>query len=158
VKVKLSVGDSPYTDYLNIDPCPKIEQDKLSQFNTIIAAPRDIPVENATCDEILCHSVEYLTGQSVVGFFQLVASKLRHGGKFIVIGTDIEKVCLDYFNGLITTQQFNQIIHGGQTHTWDFKSLQLTQSDVSELMISVGLQIKKKVFDNHTYIITAERV
>jgi hypothetical protein len=157
VKIKLSVGDTPYTGYLNIDPCPKVEQDKIGQFNLIIAAPKEIPVENATCDEILCLSVEYLTGQTIAGFFQHAASKLRHHGKLIVSGTDLEKVSLDFFNGLITTVEFNKILYGNQTHTWDYKSLHLTQSDVSVLLQAAGLKIKKKVFDKNQYVITAER-
>jgi len=157
VKIKLSVGESPYNGYLNIDPCPKIEQDKVGTYNLLIAAPREIPVENAVVDEILCNSIEYLTRLNFAGYVEHWASKLRHRGTITITGTDLEKTLLDYHNGVINIAELNTILYGNHEHPWDAKSLHLSQADISSVLLSAGLKIKRKMFEGNKYIITAER-
>ena len=76
--------------------------------------------------------------------------KLRHGGRIVVGGVEIDEVCKAFISKAIDVNQFNKLVHEGRVS-------QITTTDLEKILINHGLTITKKRTDNFNMIIEAIR-
>jgi predicted SAM-dependent methyltransferase len=159
-KVKISVGDLPYTGYINIDPVPQIEESKLSEYTILVGNPSDLSqIEDGSCDEIIVRQfVEHLNTNNLFSTLTAWAKKLRRNGEIIISGTDFFTLMSLYKNGQLTLSETNAILFGEQKRAWDSKSLCVNISDITDILSSAGLKIISKQIEGFIYIIKAKRV
>ncbi len=73
----------------------------------------DTVCDSGECTEILGPQIlDYIPKEEHLDFLNHLASKLRHGGKLAVGGTDIISLSLNTFNKNITTKDVNELIYG----------------------------------------------
>lgn len=159
-KVKVSVGDLPYTGYINIDPIPQIEQSKLSEYDILVGNPSDLSqIEDGSCSELLIRNfIEHLNTGNLFPMITEWSKKLRKNGTITISGTDFHALTRLYANGQLTLSEMNAILFGEQKRAWDSKSLCVNISDIVDILINAGLKIVSKEIEGYVYIVTAKRV
>lgn len=158
MKVKLSVGEVPYSGYLNIDPYPILEQGK--EHNIIPGDIKNIDnhVENAQATEILADKVlNYVNHSEMVPVLQHYVSKLRHNGKLIVGGTDATEAAKSYLSGRLDTVAFNDLVFGSSQNAWGQKSGLMTLIELAQILEDLGLNITKKRIDETSMFVKGVR-
>ena len=84
-------------------------------------------------------------------------SKLRHGGTIIIGGLDIIEVNTALYNNSISPEEFNTLVFGTTTKSWNVKKSLVSIHQMGNLLLSKGLSLVAKEFDNLHYCITARR-
>jgi len=168
MKINIIVGSSNYkSGYINIDPTLKRKAESVSldnandeQSNVVKADIRNIDdiVANSECNELIAEDVlDYLELSESRKVLSHWISKLRHGGKIIVGGTDVYEVCRLFCKQAIDLNTFNSVIHGGFSELWDVKMSHSTMEDLQEFLESQGVRIIKKRIQGFKMIIEGER-
>lgn len=158
MKVRLSVGQQPYSGYLNIDPFPSLEQGK--QYDVV---PGDIKnldnfVEPAQATEILAIDVlDYINHSEMVAVLNHYTSKLRHRGKIVIGGTDAMETAKQYLTGKLDTVDFNNTMFGSSQNAWSQKSGVITLTELWQLLQDLGLKVTKKNIDGNKMFVEAFR-
>ena len=141
MKINITLGGSGYkSGYVNVDPTLKrmgeevvLENANNGQTNVIKADIRnldEITLENE-CVEIVAEDIlDYLQlGESRKVLAHWI-SKLRHGGKIVVGGTDILEVCRMFYKKAIDTDSLNVLMHGNFEEVWSVKLSHTTMEDL----------------------------
>lgn len=159
MKLRLSVGQIPYSGFTNIDPAPVIEEDKLGQFDVYAGDFKNLEtIEDSSCKEIVVEGcLDYIHIDFTVDVIKHWISKLRHGGRIIIRGTNLESVVKLFLNGEITTLDFNHLIYGTGKNTWDNKSGCVNLEEVDEVCRKEGLKILSKQIHSEEFILIAIR-
>ena len=103
MKLRLSVGQKPISGYVNVDPAPVLEDEKVGQF---VIKPIDFrtmeyfdTAKTAECTEIIIdRAVDYIRFDALESFISTMCSKLRKYGIIYLIGLDITEVTRKYYN------------------------------------------------------------
>lgn len=108
-------------------------------------------VFDAECYEVMLErQLELLPFGQYQNFIKLWASKLRKGGKLVVISANSKKVIKDYLNGQISEEEFNERLFSG--------NLSLpTLSVVEDIMVQLGLTLERKSIDNEVFVVIGKR-
>ena len=115
-------------------------------------------VEDNECLEILAPTIiNYLPFNQLQQIITGWVSKLRHGGKIVLGGTDLYEISKRVTRGEIDTDLANVLIYGQQTGVWDVKRSQLNLKDVSDLLSHLGLKIITKKLDGIDMVVEAIR-
>ena len=168
MKINIIIGSSNYkSGYINIDPTLKrkgelveLENSNDDQSNIVKTDIRNLNdiVEDSECKELIAEDVldflELSESRTVLSHW---ISKLRHGGKIIVGGTDIYEVCRLFYKQAIDLNTLNSIIHGNFSEPWDVKMGHSTLEDLQEFLQSQGIKIIKKRIQGFKMIIEGER-
>lgn len=159
MKVRISVGQKPISSYLNIDPSPNIEKDKIGQFDCYLCDIRNISelVEEAGCEELLVETLDYIRSGEIIEVIQHWISRLRHKGKIIIKGTNLESAVKKFLNGEITTLDLNILLFGEGNHPWSYKNGCINLEEVDEILRKGGLKIVSKQIIGTEFIIAAQR-
>jgi hypothetical protein len=83
--------------------------------------------------------------------------KLRHGGKIVVGGIDLLKVCQSFNDYAINLETANKLIHGSQDQPHKVRRFNLTLNGVADFLKEQGLKIMKRRYAGFQYLIEAER-
>lgn len=160
MKIRLSINEVPYSGYTNVDPCPIIEDGKEGQFEVYAGDFKDLDLiaETASCVEILAENVvDYVNVDRVIDVINHWVSKLRHGGRIIIKGVNLESLVKKFLNGELTTLDFNKILFGESNHPWQHKSGCINLEDVDETLRKAGLRVVHKKLDDVEYVIIGQR-
>ena len=108
-------------------------------------------VEDSEATEIIASDVINFTHiGSINDLLSGWIKKLRHGGRIVLGGVEIDEVCKAFVSKAIDINQFNKIIHEGRVS-------QITCADLEKILIKHGLTVTKKRTDNFNMIIEATR-
>jgi len=157
MKIKLSIGKLPYSGFLNLDPLSIIEEDKRDQFNIIKDFNAINNIENASCTEILVeNAIHYININHMVETIDSWITKLRHNGKIIINGTNLESIVKQYLNGQLTTLDFNVFIYGYNKDLPNYTSC-VCIDEIEEVLVRAGLNITHKQLIDTEFTITGQR-
>jgi hypothetical protein len=84
-------------------------------------------------------------------------SKLRHSGEIVIGGLDIIEVNTALFNSTISPEDFNTLVFGTSNKSWDVKKSLVSVHQIGNLLLSKGLNLVSKEFNELHYIIRARR-
>lgn len=155
MKIHLSIGDAPISNYLNLDPvqgdlslgqewCACSNFGDLSQF-----------VDPGECWEILADKIlDYIHIQDIYNILKYWSSLCRYQGKLIVGGTDLIELSKYTSLGTIDSLHYNTIVFG-----LNYKKLCIhSMNDIVNYLLKLNLTIIKKRINNLQYIIEAKRI
>lgn len=156
MKLKLSVGDIPFSGYLNIDPIP---QATPANGDLLVGDPRILNmVETSECTEILAPDIlDYIHISQLIPFIQLLVSKLRHGGRLIIGGTDLHTLSRCYMIGEIKTEDLVNKLYGDQFGAWKNKCGAYPMHEIVAILKELGLQIVRKNLTNDKMFVEGVR-
>lgn len=156
MKIKLGVGEIPYAGYLNIDPCPLQTQ---ADCEVVIGDPRMLyMVEQSECTEILAPNIlDYIHVSQLVPFITLLVSKLRHGGKIILGGTDLHTICRSYMIGELKPEELINILYGEEFGAWKNKVGCYPLGEISNILKELDIQIIRKQLENQYMFVEGVR-
>lgn len=157
MKVNLIYGEADVlSGYLNLHPfaMQDTEDVKIADIKNI-----NRWVNDAEALEIIAtDALDYLVLYEVPRVLAHWISKLRHGGKIVVGGTDMQEVARGFVNGDINLETANKLLHGMQTQPHLVKRVNLTLIGVCAFLENdYGLQIMKKRKAGYNYIVEAVR-
>lgn len=160
MKLNLIYGEGDYLNgYLNLHPfaMQETEQPKIR-----IADIKNLDrwVSNAEATEIIATDViDYLLIQEVPQIIAHWISKLRHGGKIVIGGTDMLEVSKAFHEYEIDLQTVNKLLHGQQTQPHLVKRVNLTLMGIKTFLQTDnhGLKIIKTRRAGYNYIVEAQR-
>ena len=139
MKVYLTVKGDNISGYHNID---------ASSGGDIVKMDG---VEDSEATEIIASDIINFTDiSSINDLLSGWVKKLRHGGRIVVGGVEIDEVCNAFISKAIDVNQFNKLVHEGRVS-------QITTTDLEKILINHGLTITKKRTDNFNMIIEAIR-
>jgi Glu-tRNA(Gln) amidotransferase subunit E-like FAD-binding protein len=160
MKVKLSIGQTPWTGYLNIDPAPQSTSNKIDDYKIVAGDIRNIDafVEDAECQELIVQgAIDYVPIRLVVDVLHHWIKKLRHKGIITITGTNLESLFKLYLNGQLTTLDINQLLYGVCEHPWTYKSSCICLEEVDEVFRKAGLNIIRKKIEESSFTIVGQR-
>ena len=168
MKINIVVGGTDYkSGYINIDPTLQrksesvlLENSNEEQSNVIKADIRNLDdvASSSECNELVAENVlDYLEFSESKAVLSHWISKLRHGGKIIVGGTDVYEVCRLFYKQAIDLQTLNSVLHGSFAQPWDVKMSHTTMEDLKDFLESQGIRITKKRIQGFNMIIEGER-
>lgn len=137
MKIHINGNEKGLNGYHHI---PVSELEKLHEIN-------DSEVLEIFLDDILI----YFKLDQLTELFQLIMTKLRHGGILHIVGTDIYEVARNYFTGNIKTQQFNSLLLNG-------KLSGISLMDAISVMEQLQLKIIKKRLEDMRYCVSGQRL
>ena len=123
-------------------------------------SPFDIDkyVDNNEATEIVLDNIlGYIPVHNIQPYINKVIGKLAHKGQLIVNDIDALQVVKDYYYGQISIVDFNNLLYGGKTHSWDFKQSCVTLNEISHYINQAGLRTIQKRLPHLHYSIIAER-
>jgi len=168
MKINITLGGASYkAGHVNIDPTLKrlgediiLENANDDQTNVIKADVRnldEVALENE-CLEIVAEDIlDYLQINESRTVLAHWISKLRHGGKIIVGGTDIAEVCRMFYKRAIDLESLNEIIHGSFEESWSVKLSHTTMEELVLFLESQGIKVTKKRIEGFKMIVEGER-
>ena len=113
-------------------------------------------VANSECSSIKCYLVDKIPLIVINPTIQGYVSKLRHGGRLSLIGTDLNQVCISIINRYSNIMDANRQLFGGP-ESYNLNSGMYCISDISAILQGAGLEITKKSLDNNQYLVEAVR-
>lgn len=158
MKVRLSIGQKPWSGHLNIDPAPQPDGDK--GFDVVPLDPRNIDsvVNDAECNELIIEDiVDYVPRNELKPVLQGWVKKLRHNGILHLCGTDLFEISRLYLTGRVNNDEINLVLYGGRQHSWDQKSGLTNIREVVDLLTQLGLQVTLQKLDGIKLVIEAVR-
>jgi hypothetical protein len=116
-------------------------------------------VDDGEATEILAMDViDYLSIPDVNNVIRHWVSKLAHGGRIIIGGTDLYEVCKAFANYSITITETNYLLHGEQTEPHFTKKVNFTSLGLSEYLTKeLGLKLIKCRHNGFDMVVEAER-
>ena len=158
MKINITIGSSHFINgYLNIDP---ITGQDVEGAEAIRADVRNLDnlAMDSECKEIIAEDIlDYLEKEDARAALSNWVSKLRHGGKIIVGGTDIYEACKQFYHRVIPLDEFNRIIHGTLENPWEVKLSHSTLFELETELKRLGIKILKKRINGLNMIIEGER-
>ena len=147
MKINLKLGGKDKNGYLNIDGLKGMELRNLDEY-----------VDDAECIEVLAEDIlDYLQINEARSVLAHWISKLRHGGKLIVGGTDIAEVCRMFYKRAIDLESLNEILHGNFQEAWSVKLSHTTMEELASFLESQGIKVTKKRIEGFKMIVEGER-
>ena len=159
MKIKISINKMPLIGYTNIDPFPIIPDQYKDQMAVKGGDIKNLEVSQSSCTEIICEDImDFIPYNEFYKTIEHYVSKLRHNGRIVISGTDMEVVSKMYLNGELNTLEFNRVVHGEQNNAWSFKLGQITIEETSEILIELGLKIQSKSINGMCFQIVGVRL
>jgi hypothetical protein len=140
MKLNICVNGEYKENYKNIEP--RINLDDV--------------VQNAECEEILALNImDYIPTEIVYNILKHYVSKLRHGGKIILGGTDLVLLSKEIVTGRLNIVEANKMLHGSNGEIK--KNGQISLSDLDDILKSLNLKIMKRRIDGIKFYIEGVR-
>lgn len=155
MKINLSIEKNSLQGYINI--CPFItEQDSGITKDRIDNI--DKYVDDGEAEEIrIVDAIQYFAGIDTEILFHNWIKKLKHGGKLIVVTTDLMQVCRAIANYNLDIDTANTLLYGQQKEQWQFYRAGFTMSQLVDYLQSRGLKITKKRILDYKCVVEAIR-
>lgn len=141
--------------YINVNPFTLEENDSVKSCSLYDLSPL---VAECEATEILAINVlDYLDIHKVKSTLDHWISRLRHGGKIVIGGTDMYAVCKSFTNYNIDINEVNSLLHGEQTGPHLIKRVNLTVHGLAKHMSQQGLNILRKQLNGFNMVVEAVR-
>lgn len=152
MKLYITVGTEPMSGYTTIDPSGG-EGKTSCDFRSL-----DNICGQAECKEICApEMMDYVHCGEVMNVLKNWVSKLRHGGRIVVGGTDLYEVSKGIVAGQVDTVNSNKTIYGSANLYPFVKIGMYTRHDIESILLELGLKIDKKRVNNRCYVVEAVR-
>lgn len=115
-------------------------------------------VDNNECQEIICDEIiNYIPITELYKYIVKLETKIAHYGKLIINSVDSKEITKLYFNDVIDTLTYNNIVYGTRTNTWEFKQSVICLDEITSIFNSLNLKILSKKINGYNFIIVGER-
>jgi hypothetical protein len=152
MKLNLFVEGVALNGYVNITPLPA-KGSVLGDLRNL-----DPHCGQAEATEIRATGVlDYVHHSEIIETLRNWVSKLRHGGKLVVGGLEIEEIARLAYIGEYTPHETNQLIFGSGNNYAQLKRGCHSIEDICELLAACGLHIKSKRLLYPNFVIEAVR-
>jgi hypothetical protein len=152
MKLHLFVYGKAITGYTNV--CP------AGGDNTLVSRLDDLEgiVEAAECTEILADDItDFIPANKTFETLKYYVSKLRHNGKIIIGGTDLNSVAKNIITKRLNPVEANHLLYGTQGSTWEFKSGMINLADLTEILRGLGISIVHKRVNGNKMVVEGFR-
>ncbi len=152
MKINISINKPALNGYLNLSPMGGENQcvGQITNLNGL--------AEDAECTEILADDIlDFIPSNEILNVLRHYTSKLRHGGKLTIGGTDLHSLCQAIVTKQLNCVEANHLLHGQQDGPWAFKYGQINMDDLVKLLSDLGLQITKKRLNSFKMCVEAVR-
>lgn len=140
MKLNICVNGQYKEGYKNIEPRSNI----------------DDVVETAECEEIFASDImDYIPSEIVYDTLKNYVSKLRHGGRIILGGTDLVLLSKEIVTHRLNLVEANKILHGANGEVK--KNGQISLSDLDDILKSFNLKVMKRRIDGIKFYIEGVR-
>jgi len=147
MKYRLALDDYKLGEYIPISPFYGINPVKIDKH-----------ICDGEAQEIILESVlEYCPVENLVHYMGILARKLAHGGKLIVVNADATILAEQFIRGQLGIIEYNKLLFGSKDHAYAFKLATIQLCDVEEVGRQVGLKVLEKSLNNFNFIIKFER-
>ena len=152
MKIQLGVDIKAREGYINLslsgnegcEPC------NLRNF--------DEYADDAECEEIYAPEIlDHIHVDEIFAFLSYCKKKMRHGGKLVIGGTDINEVCRNFVNGKYNNETVNKIIYGDSMEASRIKLGIYEANKISNTVQQLGLKVIKKRVDGLKFVVEASR-
>lgn len=113
--------------------------------------------EDAECTEIVAEVLDYVHAYKLLEVLKHWVSKLRHGGKIILGGTDILEVARLVVNGTMPISEANKAFYGEADLGCYIKSGVFNCGEMCTLLKELGLVVDKKRVNGTKFVVEAHR-
>ena len=149
----LMASDDVLSGYLNIDPYGS-SKDKVQ--GTVFDLADHVDDGEAT--EIVATEVlEYIDRLNLDGTINNWISKLAHGGKLVIGGTELYEVCKAASLFIINADQTNALLYGDPTKPFLQKKNSLTVPMMTAVLKSKGLKVLQQRVHGFKFTVVGER-
>jgi hypothetical protein len=115
--------------------------------------------DDAECVELLADEIlDYIHGSKLSETLNNWVRKLRHGGKIIIGGTDINTLARTIYSGKLSVIDSNKTLFGYGNNPWAIKMACYSCRDISAILQEMGLKVNKKRIAGIKFVVEAERV
>lgn len=152
MKIYITTTQPGLNGYITINP--------TGLENTVVANIHNLDqqCDDAECTEILADDIlDYIHGSQLVNTLKNWVSKLRHGGRLIVGGTDLIETAKNIVTGDLSLVDANRTLYGDSSMMFRNKVAQYTIKEVKDMLKECGLTIIKKRTQGIKFIVEAER-
>lgn len=152
MKLFIGVDVAPLNGYTTVDP--------VGSENTISVDFRslDSVCEPAECTEIRAPNIlNFIHGSELYSVLANWVSKLRHGGKLIVGGSELLECCKSVMLGQINVAEANKLFYNEKRTPWHVNFGMYECNEIVGLLTDFGLRIEKKRINGNTFVIEAYR-
>lgn len=146
MKLYISVGQQPLNGYRNID----LAGERIDFQN-----PDSICEQNACTEIIVDGALSYLNLQHIPSFLQILISRMRKNGKIIINDYDVNNVLQRYNNGILSIADLNLVLFGNGGPS---KTSSVSHTDLHDILLHAGLQIKSIELSDLNFSLIAQRV
>jgi len=151
MKLYITINGDPLNTYTTLDPCGgigKIVQDFHNLDN--VCQPNELT--ELLAPEIL----DFIHPSVFENTVKHYVSKLRHGGRIILGGTDLHDIAKKIMKSELTIQEANVYLYGGQLN-WTTKCAAYSMYEIIDFLRGLGLKIIQQKCDDVKFVVTAER-
>jgi hypothetical protein len=114
-------------------------------------------LDHNECSEIFFTLTDYVPTSQLSDAIAKLSTKLAHGGKLVISGTDALVVTQAFQNGRINILEFNELVYGKRNKVWAFKQSLVALNDVVAICKANGLKVTQKRLSDFTYSVIGER-
>lgn len=139
---------------ITTDPYELSGYENVALTTTDVYTPFNLQADQGECTEIIAEEIiDYISIDDLLDIVTHYVSKLRHGGKIILGGTDIIELSKDILRQNKTMVEVNHEIFG----TSNLKKGCLALNDVVTVLSHLNLKITKQRLDGTKFIVEAIR-
>lgn len=114
-------------------------------------------LDHNECSEIFFTLTDYVPTSKLADMVARLTTKLAHGGKLNLTGTDALVVTQSFQNGRINILEFNNLVYGKRDKVWAFKQSLVSLNDVVAIFKANNLKVTQKRLSDFTYSVIGER-
>lgn len=153
MKLHIDINTNPLNGYTTIDPIGGDTTKICLDYRNL-----DSVVQTNECTEIYAPSIlNYIHNAELDSIIKHYVSKLRHGGKLIIGGSDIRDIAKKIIKEEISLEDANKLLYGIAPFVWITKRGAYTMYDISSMLKTMGLKIITQKCDETKFIIEAQR-
>jgi hypothetical protein len=152
MKIYIGINTKAINGYKTVDPAGGI--DKIALDHRCL----DGVAETNECTEILAPTIlNHIHASELERTLDHYISKLRHGGKLIIGGTDIRDIAKKIIKDELTYGQANILLYGMAPFNWVNQCGSYCMYDIVELLRTRGLKVVSQKCDDINFIVEAHR-
>lgn len=152
MKVFLGLDVTPVSGHITVDPIGG--EGKLAlDFRNL-----DQVCDNGECEVINAQVLNFIHGSELYDVIAHWCTKLAHGGRIILGGTDMLEVAKMVITAELGNADCNKMIYGHSNSSWGFNKGMYEANEIAGILVELGLELDKKRIDGINYVVEAHRV
>ena len=107
-------------------------------------------IDDASCDDLfLGDCLDYISTEKQ-DLIDMACSKIKYGGRLVVIGSDLQEICKAKSSGAINEERANSMLYSGRTGLFSAMTL-------VDAITQKGLRSSSRAVNGFKYTLTFER-